>query len=91
MRYRRKESGTPAFAGVTEVVLDLDVAVEADWPASQCWETLAKRGLEKHFLKLPQNIKGKQVNDLDRKLKAIGGASLPVPKGPMPRGKVPRR
>ena len=49
------------------------------------------RGLEKHFLKLPQNIKGKQVNDLDRKLKAIGGASLPVPKGPMPRGKVPRR
>ncbi len=49
------------------------------------------RGLEKHFLKLPQNIKGKQVNDLDRRLKAIGGASLPVPKGPMPRGKVPRR
>ncbi|MBC7373098.1 MAG: DUF4191 domain-containing protein [Frankiales bacterium] len=48
------------------------------------------RGLEKHFLKLPQNIKGKQVNDLDRKLKAIGGASMPVPKGPMPRG-VPRR
>ncbi len=49
------------------------------------------RGLEKHFLKLPQNIKGKQVNDLDRRLKAIGGASMPVPKGPMPRGKVPRR
>ncbi|MCW2615063.1 MAG: conserved rane protein of unknown function [Frankiales bacterium] len=49
------------------------------------------RALEKHFLKLPRNIKGKQVNDLDRRLKAIGGASLPVPKGPMPRGKVPRR
>ena len=49
------------------------------------------RGLEKHFLKLPQNIKGKQVNDLDRRLKAIGGASMPIPKGPMPRGKVPRR
>ena len=49
------------------------------------------RGLEKHFLKLPQNIKGKQVNDLDRRLKAIGGATLPMPKGPMPRGKQPRR
>ena len=42
------------------------------------------KGLEKHFLKLPRNIKGKQVNELDRKLKAMGGATLPVPKGPMP-------
>ena len=52
---------------------------------------VALRRLERHFLKLPRNIKGKQVNDLDRRLKAIGGATLPVPKGPMPRGKVPRR
>jgi len=52
---------------------------------------ISLRGLEKHFLKLPRNIKGKQVNDLDKRLKAIGGASLPIPKGPMPRGKVPRR
>jgi len=42
------------------------------------------KGLEKHFVKLPRNIKGKQVNELDRKLKAMGGATLPVPKGPMP-------
>lgn len=48
------------------------------------------KGLEKHFLKLPRNIKGKQVNELDRKLKAMGGASLPVPKGPMPT-RMPRR
>jgi len=52
---------------------------------------VALRSLEKHFLKLPRNIKGKQVNDLDRRLKAIGGATMPVPKGPVPRGKVPRR
>ncbi len=49
------------------------------------------RQLERHFLKLPRNIKGKQVNELDRRLKAIGGASMPIPKGPAPRGKVPRR
>jgi len=48
------------------------------------------RGLEKHFLKLPRNIKGKQVNELDRKLKAMGGAALPVPKGPVPT-RMPRR
>ena len=50
------------------------------------------RGLEKHFLKLPHNIKPKVVNELDRKFTAMGGAALPIPKGPMPRGgRVPRR
>ena len=47
------------------------------------------RDLERHFLKLPRNIKPAQVNDLDRKLKAFGGAVPPVPKGPMP-NRVPR-
>jgi hypothetical protein len=50
------------------------------------------RGLEKHFLKLPHNIKPKVVNELDRKFKAMGGPAMPIPKGPMPRGgRVPRR
>ena len=48
------------------------------------------RGLEKHFAKLPKNIKGKQVNELDRRLKAIAAPPLPVPKGPMPT-RMPRR
>lgn len=41
------------------------------------------RKVEKHFGKLPRNIKPKEVNVLDRKLKAMAGA-LPIPKGPMP-------
>lgn len=50
------------------------------------------RGLEKHFLKLPHNIKPKIVNELDRKFTAMGATALPIPKGPMPRGgRVPRR
>lgn len=49
----------------------------------------ALRGLEKVFVKLPRNIKPKEVNVLDRKLKAMAPA-LPVPKGPMPT-RVPRR
>jgi hypothetical protein len=50
------------------------------------------RGLEKHFLKLPHNIKPKVVNELDRKFTAMGAQALPIPKGPMPRsGRVPRR
>ncbi|MCW2778728.1 MAG: hypothetical protein JWN17_2453 [Frankiales bacterium] len=49
---------------------------------------LSLRGLEKHFLKLPRNIEPKEVNILDRKLKAMAPA-VPVPKGPMPT-RVPR-
>jgi len=54
---------------------------------------VALRGLERHLVKLPRNIKPKDVNVLDRKLKAMAPA-LPIPKGPvpgggrMPRGKV---
>jgi hypothetical protein len=48
------------------------------------------RQLEKHFLKLPRNIKPKTVNELDRKFKAMGNQALPIPKGPMPT-RVPRR
>lgn len=48
------------------------------------------RQLERHFLKLPRNIKGKTVNDLDRRFKALPQTSMPIPKGPMPT-RVPRR
>jgi hypothetical protein len=52
---------------------------------------LTLRALERHLMKLPRNIKPARVNELDRKLKAMG-SKLPIPKGPMPtrvpRGKV---
>ena len=50
---------------------------------------VALRELERHFLKLPRNIKPNLVNDLDRKLKAMPAAQMPIPKGPMPT-RVPR-
>jgi hypothetical protein len=49
------------------------------------------RGLEKHLMKLPRNLKPKAVNELDRRLKPLGAANLPIPKGPMPTsGRMPR-
>jgi hypothetical protein len=49
------------------------------------------RGLEKHFMKLPRNIKPKRVNELDAMLKALPSNPLPIPKGPLPKGaRVPR-
>ncbi len=53
--------------------------------------TVALRGLERHLVKLPRNIKPAQVNALEQRLKALGSSALPIPKGPMPRGgRVPR-
>ena len=55
---------------------------------------ISLRELEKHFTRLPRNIKPALVNQLDGRLKAIraSGGALPIPKGPMPtrvpRGKV---
>lgn len=51
------------------------------------------KSLERHFIKLPRNIKPKTVNELDRRLKALASVqgAMPVPKGPMPTsGRVPR-
>ena len=51
---------------------------------------IALKDLEKHFLRLPRNIKPAQVNVLDTRLKALrASAPLPIPKGPMPT-RVPR-
>jgi hypothetical protein len=46
------------------------------------------RKLGAHLMKLPRNLKPKEVNELESRLKAIGGPNMPIPKGPMPRGKI---
>jgi hypothetical protein len=49
------------------------------------------RKLQAHMTKLPRNLKPKDVNELEARLKAIGGPNMPIPKGPMPKGgKIPR-
>lgn len=45
--------------------------------------------LQQHFTKLPRNISGKEVNALDRRLQALGGTNVPMPKGPLPKGARP--
>jgi Domain of unknown function (DUF4191) len=48
------------------------------------------RRLQRHFMKLPRNLKGPQVADLNYRLKALP-QSLQMPKGPMPRtGRMPK-
>jgi hypothetical protein len=49
------------------------------------------RKLQMHFTKLPRNLKPAQVNAVEARLRALGGANVAMPKGPLPRGvKVPK-
>lgn len=42
------------------------------------------RKLQKHLKKLPKKLTKHQVRELRARLRAVGGMSLPLPKGPMP-------
>lgn len=42
--------------------------------------------LQKHIAKLPKKLSAHQMRELRMRLKAVGGMSLPIPKGPMPKG-----
>lgn len=44
------------------------------------------RKLQKSINKLPKKLSAHQMRELRMRLKAVGGMSLPIPKGPMPKG-----
>jgi len=46
--------------------------------------------LRMHVMKLPRRMKAKEIGPLDRRLHALGGGDLPLPKGPMPNVRRPR-
>jgi len=46
--------------------------------------------LRMHVMKLPRTMKAKEIGPLDRRLHALGGSDLPLPKGPMPNVRRPR-
>ncbi len=44
------------------------------------------RKLQKHLAKLPKKLSAHQMREVRARLKALGGMSMPIPKGPMPKG-----
>lgn len=47
--------------------------------------------LQRELTKLPRNLAPGQVAEVERRLRAVGSAGLPVPKGPLPRNaRMPR-
>ncbi len=50
------------------------------------------RKLQKHLKKMPKKLSTSQMREVRNRLKAVGGLSMPIPKGPMPKNvKVPKR
>lgn len=45
------------------------------------------RQLQAHMTRLPRAVKRQSIAALDTRLSALGGTTMPVPKGPMPRGR----
>jgi len=49
------------------------------------------RKLTRHVMKLPRAIRPAEVSTVEKRLKSMAMTSLPIPKGPMPKGaKMPR-
>ena len=49
------------------------------------------RKVNRHLMKLPRNLKPYQVSEVNRRLKALGTMTVPIPKGPLPKGmRMPR-
>jgi hypothetical protein len=49
------------------------------------------RKLQQHVMRLPRNVARRDIPGLETRMRAIGGTSMPMPKGPLPRGgRVPR-
>ncbi len=42
------------------------------------------RKLQKHLQKMPKKLTPQQMREVRARLKAVGGLSMPIPKGPMP-------
>ena len=42
------------------------------------------RKLQKHLQKMPKKLTARQMREVRARLKAVGGLSIPIPKGPMP-------
>ena len=45
---------------------------------------VALRKLQRHLQKMPKKLTAHQMREVRARLKAVGGLSMPIPKGPMP-------
>jgi hypothetical protein len=49
-------------------------------------DQISIRKLQKHLTKLPKKLSAHQMREVRARLKAVGGMSMPIPRGPLPKG-----
>ena len=47
--------------------------------------------LRTHLMRLPRAVKPREIGALEKKLSSLGEQNIPIPKGPMPSGRPPKR
>jgi hypothetical protein len=86
-------TGEGGFA-VRQMILDEKKKAERFAPGVPITEIIVGDGegqvsirkLQKHIAKLPKKLSAHQMREVRARLKAVGGLSMPIPKGPMPKG-----
>ena len=71
---RKKSERFAPGAPITEIIV-------GDQPGQ-----VPLKKLQKHVTKLPKKLSAHQMRELRMRHKAVGGMSLPIPQGPMPKG-----
>ncbi len=91
--------GEGGFA-VRQMVADEKKKAERFVPGVPIYELIVGKGegqvplrtLQKRVKKLPKKLSANQMREVRNRLKAVGGMSMPIPQGPLPKGaKLPRR
>ncbi len=85
-------TGEGAFNTVRQLLQDEHKKTERFAPGVPIIEVMvgdsegqvALRKLQKHLQKLPKKLSAHQMREVRARLKAVGGLSMPIPKGPMP-------
>ena len=86
-------TGEGGFA-VRQMILDEKKKAERFAPGVPITEIIVGDGdgqisirkLQKYVTKLPKKLSAHQMREVRARLKAVGGLSMPIPKGPMPKG-----
>ena len=87
-------------AAVRSLLIDEKKKMERFLPGVPVTEIIAGDGegkvalkkLQKTLKKLPKKLSNNQVREVRARLKGVGGLSMPIPQGPLPKGvKMPKR
>jgi Domain of unknown function (DUF4191) len=87
----------PSAAAIRSLMVDQKRRVGRVAPETPLYEVVVGddedrvplRKLQNHVTRLPRNLRKQEVNALEGRMKALGAANVPLPKGPVPQ-RVPR-